>query len=826
MCDPSIDFELESHQKFIRNFLSFQTPYNGLLLFHGLGTGKTCSSISVCEDMRSYYKQLGINKKILIIASPVVQQNYRLQLFDKRKLKKVNGIWDIKSCTGNKFIKEIDPTNFKQLDESKIIKQIEKIINQSYEFMGYTGFANKIDKLIKKSVGSTSDPNKKLKRKKYIIKKEFSDRMLVIDEVHNVRSKSTKIKRTTQNMLDLVTHDENMKLMLLTATPMFNDYKEIIWLVNLLNLNDNRFPIKISDVFNSNGNFVENGKELLIRKITGYISYVSGENPFTFPHKIWPYTYNNPHSIKKLFDDGWTYPNKQINGLTVEKPINYLDIVITKLHEEQNKAYDYIVKKAKEKNPILNEEKSGIQYTVIDGPQQGLNMIYPNLDLEKEEISSSGLYGKSGLNRTMYYDKNKTLDFEYSEDTLTNFGRLFSSEGDENSPLRKYSAKIYSIMKTIKKSKGIVLIYSNFIDGGCVPIALALEEMGFTRFGNKNKSLFKTPPVNKYKIQGTNSNGKYVMITGNKNLSISNKDDLKACTDGDNVNGEKVKVIIISRAGSEGLDFQNIRQIHILEPWFNMNRADQIVGRGVRNKSHCKLPFPERNVQVFLYGSELIDNNIEPIDMYVYRLAEYKSIRIGRISRILKENAIDCLININQQDMIESKLNKKINLTLSTGENIQFSAGHKNNSIMCDFMDCEYLCKPINSLNDDFEASTDSYSKNYIIMNNDKIIKRIKNLFKEHYIYTKTNLIKNINITKTYSNEQINMALDSLLKNNEQLVDMLNRPGKLINIDNLYLFQPLVLDNNKITNFQRRNPLRIKTNKITIKLSNKLRVSH
>ena len=38
-------------------------------------------------------------------------------------------------------------------------------------------------------------------------------------------------------------YSENMKLLLLTATPMFNDYKEIIWLTNLLNLNDNRFPI-------------------------------------------------------------------------------------------------------------------------------------------------------------------------------------------------------------------------------------------------------------------------------------------------------------------------------------------------------------------------------------------------------------------------------------------------------------------------------------------------------------------------------------------------------------------------------------------------------
>ena len=45
-------FELEPHQNFVRNFMSFQTPYNSLLLYHGLGTGKTCSAIGICEEMR------------------------------------------------------------------------------------------------------------------------------------------------------------------------------------------------------------------------------------------------------------------------------------------------------------------------------------------------------------------------------------------------------------------------------------------------------------------------------------------------------------------------------------------------------------------------------------------------------------------------------------------------------------------------------------------------------------------------------------------------------------------------------------------------------
>ena len=113
------EFELAPHQMFVRNFMSFQTPYNSLLLFHGLGSGKTCSSITVCEEMRNYYKQLGMKKKIMIIAQPNVQTNYKIQLFDKSKLQKINGLWNLKSCTGNKFIKEINPMNMKGLSKKR-----------------------------------------------------------------------------------------------------------------------------------------------------------------------------------------------------------------------------------------------------------------------------------------------------------------------------------------------------------------------------------------------------------------------------------------------------------------------------------------------------------------------------------------------------------------------------------------------------------------------------------------------------------------------------------------------------------------------------------
>ena len=830
MCNPNIDFELEPHQMFIRNFLSSETPYNGLLLFHGLGTGKTCSSISVCEDMRTYYKQMGNKKKIIIVASPVVQENYKLQLFDKRRLKNVNGIWNINSCTGNKFIKEINPMNIKDLPRNKVISYIDKIIRESYRFMGYTQFANSINNIIERAVGNSKNQDKIKKRKSYAIRKAFSNRLLVIDEVHNIRSTkisdNKNLRRTTQNMLDLVTYAENMKLLLLTATPMFNSASEIIWITNLLNLNDKRFPINQNEVFDTNLELKKNsnneniGEELLIQKLTGYVSYVSGENPFKFPFKIMPSDYNNEKSLKLMTEKGWKYPEKQINGAdTPSITIQHLDLTMTKLSREQNKGYDYVVKKEKDKYPILNDPKSGIQYTVIDGLQQSLNIIYPVTDEEMEKnIDSKALYGKTGLGRIMTYDiDEKQKNFQYTQNTINNYGRIFSSKDGDDSPLKKYSSKIYSIINTIKKSEGIVLIYSNYINGGCIPIALALEEIGIRRYGDNQKSLFSNPPVSDYKIPGTDYNAKYVMITGDPNYSgtASNKKELKACTDSDNVKGEKVKVIIISKAGTEGLDFKNIRQVHILEPWFNLNRADQTIGRAVRNKSHCDLPFKERTVQVFLYGTELQDNNIEAIDLYVYRLAEYKSIKIGKVSKILKENSVDCIINKNQKQMFKDKLNKNVKLLLSTKEEIDFDIGHKNYSFICDFMECDYQCNSDNSKNNE-TISNSSYSKGFIIMNIDKIIKRIKDLFKEHYVYDKNQLIDRIRAVKPYSTEQIYMAFDILLEGKDHLlIDMINRTGKLINIGDFYLFQPINIEDKKLTMFERRYSNKFKRKSIT-----------
>ena len=141
------------------------------------------------------------------------------------------------------------------------------------------------------------------------LKKTFNNSLIIIDEVHNIRNSDEKNKLVANAITKVVENADNLRLLLLSATPMFNNYKEIIWLINLMNKNDRRPSIQIKDVFNSDGSFKvdkngkEIGKELLIRKATGYISFVRGENPYTFPYRIWASEFDKPNTFLYSGDD-------------------------------------------------------------------------------------------------------------------------------------------------------------------------------------------------------------------------------------------------------------------------------------------------------------------------------------------------------------------------------------------------------------------------------------------------------------------------------------------------------------------------------------------
>ena len=901
LCD--INFELSPHQIFVKNFLSLQTPYNSLLLYHGLGTGKTCSAIGIAEENRKYMKQIGLKQRIIIIASPNVQDNFRLQLFNESKLKQKNGIWNIQSCVGNTLINEINPTQLNGMTKDKLVSSIKNIINTYYVFMGYIEFSNYASKKINDIPAFISENE----REQYIIKnikRTFNNRLIIVDEVHNIRLvDDNKNKSTAKYLFKIAEYSDNLRLLLLSATPMYNSYKEIIWLVNLLNINDKRSQIKITDIFNKDGNFKEidnnsdendrwkeNGKSLLIRKLTGYISYVRSENPYSFPIRLYK-TNSEYQNIKK--------PQFQINGNEIKSHIQHIPIYWLGLGELQEKAYSMIVEfirndnsfteemekteikdivvprndynlpneqlieyDSKDKNTPSSNIKSNLQlqlqdetidsfgYEKLQIPIQSLNIIYPNVILEQDKIQSkeqiSLIVGKKGLEQIMDFQDNsftkqpEKFNYNYKPGVLIKYGRIFHKDH-----LFKYSAKIANICDTIRKSSpGIIMIYSQYIDGGIVPISLALEEMGFSRYGSASytKSLFQKPPSesidsNTMKTRtelktldpkAVFSPARYTIISGDVVFSPNNNEDIKYITSPENKYGEKVKVIIISKAGAEGLDFKNIRQIHIMESWYNMNRIEQIIGRGVRNLSHCSLPFEHRNVEIFLYSSIL---NIHPeeecADTYVYRMAETKSIQIGRITRLLKETSVDCILNIGQTNFTVEQLNAlvqnkniKIRITSENNKEINYVIGDRPYTDMCDYMEnCQYKCYPESNKVDFNNPDKSTYDMDFIRANNVNIIEKIRNLFKEQHFYTRNNIINTLNLQRIYPLEQIYSALSHLLNNkNEFIIDKYDRIGNLINKGDIYAFQPIEITDETISIYERSVPIQYKRNELLIQV--------
>ena len=202
-------------------------------------------------------------KKIIIIASPNVQDNFKTQLFDESKLKQENGIWRIDGCLGNALLNEINPSERNEMSRAKIIENIKRIINKYYVFYGYTKFGNVVKDEIEYKRIHVTDETIKNQYKIKKIKQIFEDRLIIIDEAHNIRDSDDNGNREVHNQLkDIAKYTRNLKLLLLTGTPMYNNYDEIIWISNLLNLNDKRDgTLKVNDIFGSYGSFKSDGKD-------------------------------------------------------------------------------------------------------------------------------------------------------------------------------------------------------------------------------------------------------------------------------------------------------------------------------------------------------------------------------------------------------------------------------------------------------------------------------------------------------------------------------------------------------------------------------------
>ncbi len=749
--------QMAPYQQFVKRFLSQSTPYKSLLLFHGVGTGKTCTAISVCEDFRvqSLNVKNGLDTIFIYIVCPkALHDNFRKQLFDKKKLVKKYHEWEIEDSCAPSLLPKREASASSSYES--LVEQIEHTIEEVYSFFDYAEFAEQIKRV--------SDAT-------------FSSGLIVIDEIQNLRA-NEPVQRDLLHFIE--TTNVKIRLLFLSATPIYDAPSEIVWILNLMLLNDKRGKVEGKDIFDAQGRFVVPlGKKLFMQKATGYISFVRGENPYTFPYRIYPKVFAPEHSFARRP----SYPCKPFDNkgpeLCRHRPI--FPLFLLPLRKCSCAA-----------------AASSCQSCIYDAHQahgnlelciQALIISYPFCT---EQVAHCT--GKQGLQRTMYsLDKR---DYAYREPILNKYGRIFSKP-----IIGLFSAKIKHVLDSLYQTsnqtlfcEGIVLIYSRFLDGGLIPMALALEEEGFQRFGAA-ADLFRTrPPL---APQHTHT---YAMITSDKRLSPNNEAEIAAITDIKNIHGDRVKVVLISADSSEGFNFSFIRQVHVLEPYKSIQRIEQIIGRAVRQFSHKELPFAKRNVQIFLYAAVTTtddndndggggggENNKESADLFLYRTAETHAKRIGKVTRAMKECAVDCTLHHDQTNFTQERIklirSHPFRQELSSGQVLSdFYIGDAPFSSACDYMkDCNYHC-----------ASKTSRLKPHAIPNFHEIKKRIRQLMREQYIYKRHPFIHMIQAPKAFPYEDICKTLDELIQNPKEIIyDMLGNKGNLAKLLNFYYFVPI-----------------------------------
>jgi len=249
---------LLTHQKLVKDYINLYTPYRGLLLYHGLGSGKTCSSIAIAEGIKSGGKQ------VIIMTPASLQRNYLEEIKKCGDLiYRKNQYWEwisveenpeytnaLASVLGFKTTDYITrrkgawltnvtkPNNYSELsttDKKGLNDQLDEMIRQKYRFINYNGLRRNSFKELTNNFEVNI----------------FDNAVVVIDEAHNlisrivnkINKKKTFGKIDTNTLAaeplaiqiyDYLMRANNCRVVLLTGTPIINYPNEIGVLFNIL----------------------------------------------------------------------------------------------------------------------------------------------------------------------------------------------------------------------------------------------------------------------------------------------------------------------------------------------------------------------------------------------------------------------------------------------------------------------------------------------------------------------------------------------------------------------------------------------------------------
>ena len=310
-CDKDDNFNLLIHQKIVRDYINLYTPYRGLLLYHGLGSGKTCSSIAIAEGLKS-------QKTIIVMTPASLRSNYIKELkFCGDKLYKKKQYWEFVKATSDKDIdvlsqilslnkelikknngcwlvdvkKEPNYDNLSSEEKKQLDLQLDAMIMAEYKFINYNGLRqDTFSKL-------TNDYTTNI----------FDNNVVIVDEAHNFVSRIVnKLKNKdalSVKIYEMLMSATNCKIILLSGTPIINYPNELAVLFNILRGYIKTWKLEISTsketklkkVDEKNiKKLIHNDKELA--SILDYIEYKANKRELTFTKN--PFKFSGDYTPK------------------------------------------------------------------------------------------------------------------------------------------------------------------------------------------------------------------------------------------------------------------------------------------------------------------------------------------------------------------------------------------------------------------------------------------------------------------------------------------------------------------------------------------------
>ncbi len=527
---------LYPHQEFVRRFMSPYTPYNSLIMYHSLGSGKSIACIAVAVDHFLY------DEKQCIIVT--------------------------KGDSGT--------DNF--------TKQVEMYLTMSGTCVSGWKPSMKHYISLSNQICSMSDDD---------IVQEFSNCILVLDEVHNVRYlKHTTEKSVYGSIVRLLKLCVNVKVLIATATPMTDNPEQIHSLLGICNHSRHTSQLQTF--------------------------------PTTLPAKNSSYSPEDKAKVGSHSVD--------LDGLFMNGIVSYNSTVCDKPASTQMGTDMYIPGMKVYTTDMIGHQDS--EYFLEHGVQPP-DDIYRKLTHISLFCFPDGTHGRDVITNKMSETRLRTTIMSMSSKQTKEIRYLkynilpeyaYALVGEE---LRKSSCKYSAVMDLIYQSEGNVFIFLEEVKGsGLLLLASILEEHGYELYLGEE-------------IDNMSTKKRYTMCVGSSDICPNNSDRLDGFNSYLNRHGDYVKILLGSKVIGESITLKNVRQIYCITPHWNDSTVDQAIGRVVRNGSHSALSEDQRHVDIYIHAAVYQNDPYNSVDIKKLAKCKEKEKNINVVEQLLMDCAVD-----------------------------------------------------------------------------------------------------------------------------------------------------------------------------------------